>query len=65
MLGKEMDMLQMTLADLPGFAVEYRVAPVGKDYLPWVRDFNETNTNGYAGVKGKAFDRLQVRVVKI
>ena len=64
-LGKEIDMLQMTLEGLPGYAVEYRVATVGGGFLPWVRDYNTKNSDGYAGITGKPFDRLQIRIVKI
>ena len=64
MLGKEIDMLQMTLVDLPGYAVEYRVSTVGGKYLPWVRNYNTANPNGYAGITGKPIDRVQIRVVK-
>ena len=62
--GKDADGLQMRLVDLPGYAVEYRVAAKGKDYYPWVRDYGE-GSDGYAGCYGKAFDRLQCRIVKV
>ena len=58
------DGLQMRLVDLPGYAVEYRVAVIGRDYYPWVRDYGE-GSEGYAGCYGKAFDRLQCRIVKV
>lgn len=61
--GKNADGVQMRLVDLPGYAVEYRAAAVGREYYPWVRNYGD-GANGYAGCFGKAFDRLQCRVVK-
>ena len=62
--GKDADGLQMRLVGLPNCAVEYRVAAVGREYYPWVRDYGE-GSEGYAGSFGKPFDRLQCRVVKV
>lgn len=62
--GKDADGIQMRLVDLPGYAVEYRVAVIGRDYYPWVRDYGE-GSEGYAGSFGKAFDRLQCRIVQV
>ena len=54
----------MHLVGLEGYAVEYRVAVIGKDYYSWVRDYGK-GSNGYAGSFGKPFDRLQCRVIKV
>lgn len=62
--GRNIDCVQMCLEGADGYDVEYRVAPVGKDYYPWVRSYNHSNSNGYAGSYGKAIDRLQIRIVK-
>ena len=62
--GKDADGIQMHLVDAPGYVVEYRVAAKGKDYYPWVRDYGD-GSDGYAGCYGKAFDRLQCRIVKV
>ena len=62
--GKDADGIQMHLVDLPGYVVEYRVAVKGKDYYPWVRDYGD-GSDGYAGSFGKAFDRLQCRIVQV
>lgn len=64
-LGREMDMLQMEIVGLPGYAAEYRVSTVGGDYLPWVRNYNIVNSDGYAGITGKPIDRVQIRIVKV
>ena len=62
--GKDADGIQMHLVDAPGYVVEYRVAAKGKDYYPWVRDYGD-GSDGYAGCYGKAFDRLQCRIVQV
>lgn len=42
------------------YAVEYRVSYIGSTgYLPWVR-----NVEDYAGIYGKAIDKIQMRIVK-
>ena len=56
--------MQMSFGSVDGYVVEYRVAPVGGNYLPWVRDYNEKTDDGYAGIYGKPIDRMQVRIVK-
>ena len=58
------DRLQMTLIGLPGYQVEYRVYVAGKGWLPWVRGYNNYNSNGYAGIDGHAIQCVQVRIVK-
>ena len=62
--GKDADGLQMRLIGLDGYAVEYRVAAVGRDYYPWVRNYGD-GSNGYAGCFGRPFDRLQCQIVKV
>lgn len=63
--GWKIDGIQMELVGLEGYAVEYRVSTIGStNYLPWVRNFNEINGDGYAGIYGKAVDKLQIRIVK-
>lgn len=45
--------------------VRYRVAPIGKGYLPWVTGYNEADdNNGYAGIDDVAFDRIQIDAKK-
>ena len=63
--GRSIDGVQMFLEGVSGYAVEYRVAPVGKSYLAWVRNHDDNSPDGYAGIYGKEFDRIQIRVVKI
>lgn len=62
--GRNIDCVQMWLEGAQGYDVEYRVSPIGKNYLSWIRSFNTVNSMGYAGIYGKAIDRIQVRIVK-
>lgn len=57
------DMLQMNLVGAKGYQVEYRVYSAGK-WWEWVRSYNNSNTNGYAGVTGYNIEAVQIRIVK-
>lgn len=59
------DMLQMELTGVEGMQVEYRVYAAEKGWLPWVRGYNETDTDGYAGWKGYDIQCVQVRIVRV
>ena len=64
-IGRPIDAIQMELAGLESYAVEYRVSTTNSaGYLPWVRNWNSINDDGYAGVLGTGIDKLQVRVVE-
>lgn len=43
----------------------YRVRLQGaKDFLPWVTGYNKNDDkNGYAGIKGKKIDAIQVEII--
>ena len=63
--GRRIDCIQAELVGLDGYAVEYRVSTTGSTgYLPWVRNWNSTGSDGYAGVFGKCADKVQVRILK-
>ena len=52
-------------AGVSEFAAEYRVSVTGsKSYLEWVRNFNNKNNDGYAGLDKKCIDKLQIRIVR-
>jgi hypothetical protein len=41
--------------------LNYRVHVKGKNWLPWVRDYNlKDSDHGYAGIKGKEIDAVQM-----
>ena len=61
--GRKIDGVQIELIGNKEQFVEYRVSTTGSnEYLPWVRDYNNTNDDGYAGILGKSIDKLQVRI---
>lgn len=64
-LNRQIDCIQMTFVGVSGYSVEYRVSTVNSNnYLSWVKNYNNINDEGYAGIKGAAIDKLQVRIVK-
>lgn len=67
-LGKPIDCVQAEfygLSNQASYVAEYRVANVGKNnYLDFVRQYNNVNDDGYAGIIGKPIDRLQMRIIK-
>ena len=63
--NRQIDCIQMTLTGVTGYSVEYRVSTLNSsNYLPWVKNYNTKDDDGYAGIKGTAFDKLQIRIVK-
>lgn len=67
-LGKPIDCVQAEfygLSNQASYVAEYRVANVGKNnYFDFVRQYNNVNDDGYAGIIGKPIDRLQIRIIK-
>ena len=57
------DRVQFHVTGAEDYVVEYRVYASGK-WWSWIRDYNNKNINGYAGVKGKPIECIQVRIVK-
>lgn len=69
--GRKIDAVQMEFINIVEdvddiYTVEYRVSTTNSTgYLPWVRNWNSINDDGYAGVYGREIDKLQVRVVMV
>lgn len=61
---KAVDKLQIELIGCPGYQAEYQVYAGGK-WWPWVRGYNNKDSNGYAGVTGKAIQAVRIRIVKV
>ena len=58
--GYTVDGIQLELNGVPGYQVMYRVSTFGTGtYLPWVKGLED-----YAGLCGKAIDKIQVKIVK-
>ena len=55
---QDIDAIQMELVNCPGYKIQYRVSPTGKNtYYSWV-----TGLNDYAGVFGKPIDKVQIKI---
>lgn len=62
---KDIDAIQMRLIDLKDYKIRYRVSNINSNtMLNWIEDYNEINNMGYAGVLGKAIDKIQIEIVK-
>lgn len=58
--GYTVDGIQLELIGVPGYQVMYRVSTFGTGtYLPWVKGLED-----YAGLYGKAIDKIQIKIVK-
>lgn len=58
------DCLQISLEGLSGYTAEYRAYDSKHGWMPWVRGYNNSNSNGYAGWDGYVIECVQVRIVK-
>ena len=57
----DIDAIQAKLENAPGYEVRYRVSNLNTNsYYPWVLGLED-----YAGVFGKAIDKVQMEIVKI
>ena len=54
----------MTLTGISGYAVKYRVYSKDCGWLDWVIEYNHNNSNGYAGIKGKEIQAVQMQIIK-
>lgn len=62
---REIDAIQFSLENTDEYEVKYRVSTINsKSYLSWIEGFNTKNSMGYAGVFGKAIDKIQVYLIK-
>jgi hypothetical protein len=64
-IGEEIDAVQMQLIGVEGYEVQYRVATKSSSkYLGWCTGLKDATGDGYAGVFGKAIDRIQMKIVR-
>lgn len=64
-IGEEIDAVQMQLIGVDGYEVQYRVATKSSSkYLGWCTGLKDATGDGYAGVFGKAIDRIQMKIVR-
>ena len=60
-LGEEIDAVQMVLDGVDKHQVKYRVSAGGRWY-GWCTGLTDKSGDGYAGVFGKAIDRIQIKI---
>ena len=60
-LGETIDAVQMVLEGVDGYQVRYRVSAGGRWY-GWCTGLIDATGDGYAGVFGKAIDRIQIKI---
>ena len=63
-IGEAIDAVQMVLENADGYQVQYRVSAGGRWY-GWCTGLTDKIGDGYAGVFGKAIDRIQIKIVKV
>ena len=64
-IGEEIDAVQMQLQGADGCEVQYRVSSIDRDrWYGWCTGLADKTGDGYAGVFGKAIDRIQIKLVK-
>lgn len=62
---RDIDAIQIDFSGVPGYKVRYRVSTIyTKSYLNWIEGYNTSNSMGYAGIFGKAIDKIQIEIVK-
>ncbi|MBQ7038219.1 MAG: M23 family metallopeptidase [Clostridia bacterium] len=61
--GEQIDAVQMQLIDAEGYEIRYRVSSK-KGWHGWCEGLTDKTGDGYAGVFGKAVDRIQMAIVR-
>lgn len=62
---RDIDAVQMDFSGVKGYEVRYRASTIStKSYLNWIEGYNTSNSMGYAGIFGKAIDKIQVEIIK-
>ena len=62
-IGEEIDAVQAQLVGAEGWEVRYRVSS-SKRWHGWCTGLSDASGDGYAGVFGRAVDRIQMHIVK-
>ncbi len=61
--GEQIDAVQMQLLNAEGYEIRYRVSSK-KGWHGWCEGLTDKTGDGYAGVFGKAIDRIQMAIVR-
>ena len=61
----DIDAIQIDFSGVSGYTARYRVSTIStKSYLDWIEGYNTSNSMGYAGIFGKAIDKIQIEIIK-
>lgn len=61
----DIDAIQIDFSGVSGYTVRYRVSTIStKSYLDWIEGYNTSNSMGYAGIFGRAIDKIQIEIIK-
>ena len=61
----DIDAIQIDFSGVSGYTARYRVSTIStKSYLDWIEGYNTSNSMGYAGIFGRAIDKIQVEIIK-
>ena len=61
----DIDAIQIDFSGVSGYAARYRVSTIStKSYLDWIEGYNTSNSMGYAGIFGRAIDKIQIEIIK-
>lgn len=62
---KDIDAIQLDFQGISGYCVKYRVSTINSsNYLSWITGYNTSNSMGYAGIFGKAIDKIQIEIIR-
>lgn len=61
----DIDAIQIDFSGVSGYTARYRVSTIStKSYLDWIEGYNISNSMGYAGIFGRAIDKIQIEIIK-
>ena len=61
----DIDAIQIDFSGVSGYTARYRVSTIStKSYLDWIEGYNTSNSMGYAGIFGRAIDKIQIEIIK-
>ena len=61
----DIDAIQIDFSGVSGYTARYKVSTIStKSYLDWIEGYNTSNSMGYAGIFGKAIDKIQIEIIK-
>ena len=61
----DIDAIQIDFSGVSGYTARYKVSTIStKSYLDWIEGYNTSNSMGYAGIFGRAINKIQIEIIK-